>query len=329
MAYRRKLNGIFFAVRGIICNFTPKKQQITTMYTVFHKFRDTFFRAFRRYDLTRWEGEPECDKPIYGVYHVYCDKEWQTMVRDQIGRLKESGLYAATTRLFVSCITGNTDDLRQLKDIIGEEKMEIISATDDPRRFEYPALMFMHDRAQREDCLFYYFHTKGITYQSAGNSDRKFNAFKRNIEAWRHMMEYSIFFKWRVAVNVLLAGYDTCGCYRLPPIPQPYYLYAGNFWWARSSYLRRLPAFDETIFASNRFYAEEWLYKVGPKDFSTFDTQADLYFVYMPESLYADKRLPLWEAVKFVLTYNLRKARKQYLHHDYKAEYQRRYQVLR
>ena len=323
------MNVISFAVRRIICNFTAQKFRILKMYTVFHKFRDTCFRAFRRYDLSAWEGTPRCDKPIYGVYHIYCDKGWQRMVRDQIGRLRESGLYDVTTRLFVSVITRTDDDLQQLEGIIGREKMEVISATSDPRRFEYPALMFIRERAQSEDCLFYYFHTKGITYQAASDADRKFNAFKRNIEAWRHMMEYSIFFKWRVAVNVLTADYDTCGCYRLPPIPQPYYLYAGNFWWARATYLRRLPEFDETTFATNRFYAEEWLYKAAPNDFSTFDTQADLYFVYMPECLYAAKRLPLWEAVKFVVIYNLRKARKQYLHHDYKAEYQKRYQVLR
>lgn len=137
-----------------------------------------------------------------------------------------------------------------------------------------------------------------------------------------------LFYKWKVAVNSL-HQYDTYGCYRLPPPPMAYYLYAGNFWWARSSYLRTLPPFDHSRMAGDRFFAEEWLYRGNPKDFSAFDTMADLYYVNMPERLYANERLPLWEAVKFVAIYNFRKARKQYFGHDYKAEYLKKYQMLR
>ena len=71
------------------------------------------------------------------------------------------------------------------------------------------------------------------------------------------MMEYFIFTKWRVAFNVLQDGYDTYGCYRLPPYPKPCYLYAGNFWWVRSDYVLRLPPFPKNKIATNRFIAEE------------------------------------------------------------------------
>lgn len=55
----------------------------------------TVFKAIQRYDLSEWDCKPECDTPIYGVYHVFCDKGWQELVADQIRRLKDSGLYSA------------------------------------------------------------------------------------------------------------------------------------------------------------------------------------------------------------------------------------------
>ena len=143
------------------------------------------------------------------------------------------------------------------------------------------------------------------------------------------MMEYFLFDKWRVAVNVLSAGYDTYGCYRLPPYPKPYYLYAGNFWWVRSDYVRRLPPFPENRIATDRFIAEEWLYKACPKDFSAFDTLADLYYVYIDKDLYASKRLPVLKLLRYVLRFNWVKLCKHVFKYDFKAKRQKRYQVLR
>lgn len=312
-----------------LCKFAFISNDNRTMYTIIDKFRDTFFRAFRRYDLSPWQVEPTGGLPVYGVYHIYCDKDWQPMVAEQLQRLRDSGLLQYSKRLYVSCILLHEEDEATLRRMLADEKVEIVAMTRDPKKFEYPALEFIREKSMEGEALFYYFHTKGITYQQVHTNDRKFNAFKRNINAWRHLMEYFLMDQWKVAVNVLDQDYDTYGCYRLPPPPRDYYLYAGNFWWAKASYLRRLPGFDAKRMASDRFFAEEWLYKARPKDFSAFDTMADLYYVYLPESLYAHRRLPLWEAVKFTAVYNFRKMRKQYFHHDYKAEYQQRYQVLR
>ncbi len=290
------------------------------------KAHTTIFRAIDRHDLSRWEHEPDLAVPVYGVYHVYCDKGWQDMVSDQISRLKASGLYDATTRLYVSCIAADESAPAELLGICGKEKAELISVERDPKKFEYPAIEFLHRKCGGEDCLVYYFHTKGISYQAVRSSDRKFEGFKRNIEAWRHMMEYFIFDKWKVAVNTLSDGYDTYGCYRLPPYPKPYYLYAGNFWWARSGYVRKLPQFDNGLIADNRFIAEEWLYKGRPKDFSAFDTLADLYSVYMDKSLYAAPKLPLLKWIKFVARFNFVKICKHVFGYDYKKRCQKSYQ---
>ena len=290
---------------------------------------NTVARAVERRDLTQWEHDPHMATPVYGVYHVFCDKGWRELVPDQIGRLKASGLWENTERFYVSCIVkdrGEADDLRRM---IGEDKAERISVETDPMKYEYPALEFIRSKSREEDCLLYYFHTKGVSYYGGDRSDKNFRRLRRNIDAWRHMMEHFLFTKWRVAVNALQDGYDTYGCYRLPPYPKPYYMYAGNFWWVRSDYVRRLPPFPEKRIATDRFIAEEWLYKAGPKDFSAFDSLADLYYVYMDESLYASPKLPVLKWLRFVWCFNWVKLRKHLFKYDYKAKRQICYQVLR
>lgn len=296
---------------------------------IMNKAHDTLFRVIERHDINQFEHEPDTLLPVYGVYHVFCDTSWQDMVKTQIDNLKVSGLLERTTRLYISCIVKDKIMATELMNIVDSDKAELISVETDPTKFEYPALSFLHNKACECEGLFFYFHTKGISYQSVGNTDARFNHFKHNIEAWRLMMEHFLFRKWRVAINVLVSGYDTYGCYRLPPPPKSYYLYAGNFWWAKSSYLRRLPKFTLEHLNEGRFYAEEWLYTAQPRDFSAFDTMADLYYVNMEPCFYANKRPPFWKVAGFVLKYNWHKFRKHALHYDYKTEYQRRYQVLR
>ena len=318
------------------------------MYTIFDKFRDTLFRTTSKYDLSEWDVPTHTDLPIYGVYHIYCDKDWQRMAEMQIRHLRESGLMTATKKLCVSIIARNDEDIRELHRIVGDDsKLLVVADNRDPRKFEYPALQFVREKAVAEDCLVYYFHTKGITYQNFSTADRKFNNFKRNIEAWRVMMEYFLFDKWRVAVNILSGSrmaaedfpkrkpaederFDVYGCYRFPPPPMQYYLYAGNFWWARGLYLRTLPEFDESRFADDRFFAEEWLFRGKPRSFSAFDTLADIYCVNMVPSLYrSDKKASLVARLKFTLRYNFVKLCRHGFGYDYKTVCQKRYQRLK
>ena len=202
------------------------------MYTIIDKFKDTFFHTTSKYDLSAWEHMPDTELPVYGIYHIFCDKDWQKMVSGQIDHLKSSGLFERTTKLYVSIIARNDEDIAELRRIVGDDsKLEIIADGRDPRKFEYPALQFLRRKCIGEDCLVYYFHTKGITYQNLSTADRKFNNFKRNIEAWRLMMEYFLFDKWKVAVNLLSGSrlaaadgpqrrpidgerFDVYGCYR-------------------------------------------------------------------------------------------------------------------
>ena len=73
----------------------------------------------------------------------------------------------ASDKLFISLISLHDDDRalldKELSDL-PKGKVEIISFTNDPLVYEYPAIDFIYARSKKEPtALFYYFHTKGIT----------------------------------------------------------------------------------------------------------------------------------------------------------------------
>lgn len=92
--------------------------------------------------------------------------------------------------------------------------------------YEYTTTYYMQEQCYNTDEEFYllYIHHKGNFTRTRGNVN------------WRHYMQYWNIEKWRDCVQKLDEGYDMCGASYLM-IDTPYY--AGNFYWARSEYIRR------------------------------------------------------------------------------------------
>lgn len=297
------------------------------MANILKRIKDSIFNVYERKELEEWNYPPDINRPIYGVYHVMLDEGWEKLVRRQITNLKVSGLLEASSRLYISCISAKTEDVNKLLEIIDSDKVEIISNLTDPKVYEYPALKYIKELADKEDCLFYYFHTKGISYQSLATDNKRFLSFKAKINAWREMMEYFIFSQWKVAVNILNAGFDSYGCYRWPP--KHYTMFSGSFWWANASLIRRLPAFNEETIAKNRFYSEIWLFERKQKQFSAFDSIADLYFVRIPRSIYTGENRKWKDEIYFSFVYNVRKIEKHIFKYNYKKRCQKEFQRLK
>lgn len=268
---------------------------------------DSVFHVYKRYDLTPWDRLPKDIPQIYGVYHIFCAPGWQSLVKDQMESLRSSGLWAATKKLFVSCIISKDSDMGELRSIMGpDEKWEVIAVGKDKTKFEFPALNFIQGFCRDHKCLVYYFHTKGISLMSTTNHSRDYRKFKRNVTAWRKMMEYFVFDRWQVAVNVLMEGYDTYGTLKLDPPYTRHSHYSGNFWWARSEYLTQLAVLDEKK-RKDRFKAEMWILSGRGRFFSTFDNKTSLYGIYMPKQLYLSCHPTSLNKLRFIMSYNVDK----------------------
>ena len=115
--------------------------------------------------------------------------------------------------------------------------------------------------------LVLYFHAKGCTHPP-GDVMRG---------GWRHCMMLHLVSNWARCVNDLERGQlDMVGCHwQTPPeTPPGQYIFAGNFWWAKSDFLATLPPITEcprirtgqsSLDAMDtRFEAEVWIGS-GPK----------------------------------------------------------------
>lgn len=240
------------------------------------------------------------------MYHVFCVNKWVNLVKEQLGACTDSGLLHLTTKLFISCIYTTVGDIDKLKETLSLYDVDfeiVISLPLKENQFEFPALEYIHNLAQREEFYVYYFHTKGVSYtvQSTSNyPTSKFEHLKGCSEAWRKMMEYFIFYKHNVAINVL-KQYDSYGCKYDDPIVPPYHYkyYAGNFWWSRSSYIKTLPAISDKE-KLNRYWAENWLLIKADKIFSAFNTPTELYAVKIPRCVYIHKIKKFQDITKYI-----------------------------
>ena len=323
----QKYNYILFLQRNYR-TFAMHSQLFFNIMNIWQTINTTLFHINRKKDLTPWDHPYSGDVPIFGVYHIFCAEGWEQLVPLQLKRLQESGLAEQTTTLFISCIYQHEDDLTKLRKMLTGFRYEIAASTTDAHQFEYPALDIVYQKAQA-DCFIYYFHTKGVSYHGPQQKDRHWLYFKKKVEAWLEAMEYFNIDKWRVAANVLNNGYDIYGCLRYPPRPAVYTMFAGNFWWARADYIRKLqPVSSEE--RKDRMLAETWVFTGKHHDFSSFDTLAMLYRTYLSPAFYEDGlKATLKERLFFVLEFNYSKLRKKVFHYNFAKHNNAIYQKIR
>lgn len=272
----------------------------------FRNIVKNFWPIAKSDSIARFDTNPVIDKPIYGMYHVFCVNRWMDLVNEQLSACLDSGLLCHTTKLFISCIFTSDTDVDELKETLRKYSVDfeiVVSLPIQNNQFEFPALECIYNLAHRENFYVYYFHTKGVSYTLKSASEyptSKFENLKKCSDAWRKMMEYFIFYKHNVAINVL-KYYDTYGCKYDDPIVPPYHYkyYAGNFWWSKSSYIKTLPVISNEE-KQNRYWAENWLLLKTDRIFSAFNTPTELYAVRIPRCVYTHKIKVIQDVFKYI-----------------------------
>jgi hypothetical protein len=124
----------------------------------------------------------------------------------------------------------------------------------------------------------YYIHTKGATTA---------NHFIPNPAYWwgQYIEHYTIT-KWKENVVKLDEGYDISGVeWRDGPLPH----FSGNFWWARSEYLAKLPHANEYWhkWKHDRIMAEMYIGLAAPKHYCFMNTGQNLYLYSCTKSMWS------------------------------------------
>jgi hypothetical protein len=173
-------------------------------------------------------------------FHVFARNHYYDIAVEVLTCIRRSGLIAPITIGLIGDHIAEVE-LYELAGVIGL-RPQIVRTVENT--FEYHTLSLLWNDAQDgkfDNCL--YIHTKGVT--SASPTYTK----------WRYAMLDAIVCRWRERVRDL-ETYDCVGCFFLDYWP----CFAGNFWWARSDWIRQLPAPQKT---SDRFTHERWVI-IGP-----------------------------------------------------------------
>ena len=189
---------------------------------------------------------------VHHFYHIYAAGAWAEPVREHASALSEAGFEGGLT---VGLI-GPAEDRDRAREMVtmrfpvaGTEWIEADEG------FEQLTLTALKEFVQdcKDEYAILYAHTKGALDNSSLNA------------CWRRSMTRHVVGNWRKCVSLLENdSYDTVGCHWLMPeehdcITTP--MYGGNFWWARSGYLRTLPPLSH----DTRWRAEEWIGYGQPK----------------------------------------------------------------
>ena len=173
-------------------------------------------------------------------YHVYADGDWLTPATEHIEELAMSGLLDNLDDLFLG-IVGSRENRRKVKRAL---RHQVVVEADEG--WEQVTLNAVHDFAQIDSGAIFYAHTKGAW----SNSELA--------RQWRVSMTYDTVTRWQECVKALTMV-EAAGPYWLkswePEHVDHDFFFAGNFWWARSDYIRTL----SPVSVSNRYQAEGWI----------------------------------------------------------------------
>jgi len=178
--------------------------------------------------------------------------DWENILKNQIFKIQRSDLHEKSEKIFVSCLGPEPNKIKL--DKIIPKKFEIVLFSTNAKLYEFPILEFLKNKSEKDKFYAWYIHAKGVI------SGRK----NKIIKYWRHHLEYFIINKYENCVKTLNDGYDCCGIWQddITQLPNVEH-FSGNFWWANSKYIKKLPYFSEEE-KSNRWKVLEWFDKVKP-----------------------------------------------------------------
>jgi hypothetical protein len=191
------------------------------------------------------------------AYHCYLfGDKYKDMIVEQFRLLLSSGLYQASSLLYIGVAKSEKQDHKWIEDFWRFGSTKELLAKDNPKvkvvayeknNEETDTLKWVRDYSVKNaNDYVLYFHTKGITQ------------FSKATEDWRHYMEYFTIEKWKDCVAKLKENYSCCGVLWNKDTPVgDFPHFSGGFWWATTNYIQTL---DHSYLDSGwRYHREFWI----------------------------------------------------------------------
>ena len=198
-------------------------------------------------------------------YHMFCRNDYIKRFNKTYNKIVESGLIDNIDAINVVYVGGECDSE------IKKPNVNIIKGETPNAKGEMDTLRHLWDFCQDNECNVLYLHSKGTS-----------KPHNQNVNDWVDLMEYFLIERYSECLEHL-KEHDSCGV-NLKFFPMPHY--AGNFWWATSTFIKSRDRFDHlknSRFEPNtgrsveRYYCELWLLDTPNKK---------------PKELFNSKRFP-------------------------------------
>ena len=156
------------------------------------------------------------------------------VVSEQMKALKDAGLVDAASEMFAGVNGGH--ESRVFVESILPAKVKATYHGLESRNENLTIVMLEEWLKEHNDWHVLYFHSKGSTH---GPGD-PLHILGAN---WRRCLMRGVVDNWKTCVADLESGYDSVGSHWMPGMCDgTQNIWAGNFWWATSNFLRTVPS---------------------------------------------------------------------------------------
>jgi hypothetical protein len=179
---------------------------------------------------------------------------------------------------------GSDENLQVVKGLFNHSKINIIYHSNDTSIYERKCLSLLREHATRENFKALYIHSKGVS---------KIGKRENNISDWTDLMSYFTIEKHERCLEIL-QEYDCCGVniHTVTKIDIKHISninikdhFSGNFWWATSEHLRKLPS----VIGPKYLDPEVWIGSSPSKMYSFWQSGICHYTRSYPRNLYYGK----------------------------------------
>jgi len=236
--------------------------------------------------LLNYDSDSNCNtiKPIYIYFHICCINNWKEIYSRLIFKIKNSGLYNLIKE--IRCVILGNDE-----NFINDPKINVIYRSSNIYLYEKKIINLLYNDCINNDCInndndFYvlYIHTKGVKH---------FNhpIYEKNVYDWTEYMCYFNIYNFNLCINELNNS-DAIGVNLQSSHDYPLH-YSGNFWWSKSSHIRKLNNIAENNYSYNA--PEFWVTSINGKYKSLWNSNKHHYNEPYHYSLYENKEIYLLE----------------------------------
>jgi Glycosyltransferase family 10 (fucosyltransferase) C-term len=209
---------------------------------------------------------------VFGFYHLCTINTWREVLEEQLERWADSGLGAATRRIFASVVGPDAQEGGSALAAACGRRLEVIHMSEDRSDGERPVLQYARGFCEHQEPLAkacWYMHAKGVSEPQCRNP---------TVADWRRLMEHFVVERWQDCVDGL-DDHDACGV-NWHQVPAPHF--SGNFWWAKPRYLASLPLH----IGRAPFDPERWIGSNQPHVLCLHESSVDHYLEPYPPAQY-------------------------------------------